>query len=251
MAELLDALKGFHLIAAPHPRASDARARPCTCHPDDNPPTPCAQKYAYSECANAASDAQQEPRTHTTQGGESLAGIALRQCGNESHWRDIIALNPDFSGWLPPDYFPVGTVLKLPPKIAAPQAAQAATIEPLSDKGLQHKDAPQPASADHNSYSSYGAKSSTCAAPLAADSAAPAGAGKLTGWQPIETAPRNGVEILIWDRGVVRVGFFDVARGNVWSVWPGRDTVYPAHWMPVPGDPYLAARIAATPEAPK
>ncbi len=24
--------------------------RPCTCHPDDNPPVPCAQKYALNEC---------------------------------------------------------------------------------------------------------------------------------------------------------------------------------------------------------
>lgn len=25
-------------------------SRPCTCHPDDNPPVPCAQKYALNEC---------------------------------------------------------------------------------------------------------------------------------------------------------------------------------------------------------
>lgn len=24
--------------------------RPCTCHPDDNPPVPCAEKYALSDC---------------------------------------------------------------------------------------------------------------------------------------------------------------------------------------------------------
>ena len=24
--------------------------RPCTCHPDDNPPQPCAQRYALTEC---------------------------------------------------------------------------------------------------------------------------------------------------------------------------------------------------------
>ena len=28
--------------------------RPCTCHPDDNPPRPCPQKYALSECILAA-----------------------------------------------------------------------------------------------------------------------------------------------------------------------------------------------------
>jgi hypothetical protein len=29
-------------------------ARPCTCHPDDNPPQPCARKYALTECCIAA-----------------------------------------------------------------------------------------------------------------------------------------------------------------------------------------------------
>jgi hypothetical protein len=28
----------------------------CTCHPDDNPPKPCAKKYAYSECVAASGD---------------------------------------------------------------------------------------------------------------------------------------------------------------------------------------------------
>jgi hypothetical protein len=28
--------------------------RPCTCHPDDNPPVPCPRKYALSECRGAA-----------------------------------------------------------------------------------------------------------------------------------------------------------------------------------------------------
>ena len=28
--------------------------RPCTCHPDDKPPVPCAKKYALSECKESA-----------------------------------------------------------------------------------------------------------------------------------------------------------------------------------------------------
>lgn len=31
-----------------------SESRPCTCHPDDNPPVPCAQKYALSECRAAS-----------------------------------------------------------------------------------------------------------------------------------------------------------------------------------------------------
>ena len=30
--------------------SGQARERSCTCNPDDNPPVPCAQKYALSEC---------------------------------------------------------------------------------------------------------------------------------------------------------------------------------------------------------
>jgi len=27
--------------------------RPCTCHPNDNPPRPCPKKYAYTDCLKA------------------------------------------------------------------------------------------------------------------------------------------------------------------------------------------------------
>lgn len=35
-------------------------ARPCTCHPDDNPPRPCPQKYALSECRRAAGEKSED-----------------------------------------------------------------------------------------------------------------------------------------------------------------------------------------------
>ncbi len=28
--------------------------RPCTCHPDDKPPVPCARKFAYTDCVLSA-----------------------------------------------------------------------------------------------------------------------------------------------------------------------------------------------------
>ena len=34
-------------------RMTDAHIRPCSCHPDDNPPVPCARKYAFSECVES------------------------------------------------------------------------------------------------------------------------------------------------------------------------------------------------------
>jgi len=32
------------------------KVRPCTCHPDDNPPVPCARQYALRECRLAVLD---------------------------------------------------------------------------------------------------------------------------------------------------------------------------------------------------
>lgn len=34
--------------------ARQSNMRGCTCHPDDNPPVPCAQRYALSECRAAS-----------------------------------------------------------------------------------------------------------------------------------------------------------------------------------------------------
>ena len=33
--------------------AKEANPRRCTCHPDDNPPRPCPQKYALTHCRAA------------------------------------------------------------------------------------------------------------------------------------------------------------------------------------------------------
>jgi hypothetical protein len=54
-------------------------------------------------------------RTYTTTPGEAVAGIALRQLGDESRWVEVRDLNahafPDIG---PHDYYPVGTELRLP-----------------------------------------------------------------------------------------------------------------------------------------
>lgn len=74
----------------------------------------------------APAESGQPIRTHTTQPGESVMGIALRQCGNEAEWRHILACNPKFADLLPSDYFPVGTVLTLPLLATATHPAPAA-----------------------------------------------------------------------------------------------------------------------------
>ena len=42
--------------------------RPCTCHPDDNPPIPCAKQYALAQCREAARQ-EQEPVAHSIVAG--------------------------------------------------------------------------------------------------------------------------------------------------------------------------------------
>src|SRR5690606_36923841 len=63
------------------------------------------------------------------------------------------------------------------------------------------------------------------------------------GWQPIETAPRDGTDVLLWDGEEIFVGYWS---DSIW-VSPGAwvkeehrsDTVtyLPTHWQPLPAAP--------------
>ena len=37
-------------------------SRQCACHPDDNPPSPCAEQYAIEECRKVAEAKAVKPR---------------------------------------------------------------------------------------------------------------------------------------------------------------------------------------------
>ena len=69
-------------------------------------------------------------------------------------------------------------------------------------------------------------------------------------WQPIETAPRDGTEVLIYDHGIylarwseqAELGHFET--GPAWQIWPSEDdefyavaTTTATHWMPLPPSP--------------
>ena len=61
-------------------------------------------------------------------------------------------------------------------------------------------------------------------------------------WQPIETAPKDGSEILLYfPHSEVKVtgGYFDShPRGNCWIAGGYmRKSLPPTHWMPRPDDP--------------
>ncbi len=63
----------------------------------------------------AAQTAPAQYGRYETQAGESLAGIALRQLGDESRWVEIRNLNAEaFPDMERHEYYPVGTVLKMP-----------------------------------------------------------------------------------------------------------------------------------------
>jgi hypothetical protein len=77
---------------------------------------------------------------------------------------------------------------------------------------------------------------------------------KKNGWLPIETAPRDGVECLLWDGENRVVGSYDKGRyvpwsGNVYGCWvlsmhirPDEppDPVEPTHWMPIANPPEVS-----------
>lgn len=71
-----------------------------------------------------------EYQCYTTQPGESLGGIALRQLKDESRWIEIRDLNAhEFPDMWPHDYYPVGTVIRIARLNATP--VTAAELEAL------------------------------------------------------------------------------------------------------------------------
>jgi len=64
------------------------------------------------------------------------------------------------------------------------------------------------------------------AAALRASSPAP------TGWQAMETAPKDGTHVLTWTKcGVIPASY---RTYDQWGMEPGGDQVTPTHWQPLP-----------------
>ena len=88
----VDALAKWNARAAPRPTDADCpnAERPCTCHPYDNPPVPCAKKYAFSDCVAVSDDAKKAALDDMPEhgvDGESVQGWWL-----DKHYETIRAL---------------------------------------------------------------------------------------------------------------------------------------------------------------
>lgn len=59
---------------------------------------------------------------------------------------------------------------------------------------------------------------------------------EMTEWQPIETAPKDGTDVLVWCGGTMFIACMEVGRWffdrTDYSVKP-----LPTHWMPLPPAP--------------
>lgn len=61
------------------------------------------------------------------------------------------------------------------------------------------------------------------------------------GWQPIETAPKDGTTVLTWtkglteDEGAIMPMRWSSTRG--WCEYWGNHDLFPTHWMPLPEPP--------------
>lgn len=79
----------------------------------------------------------------------------------------------------------------------------------------------------------------------------------MTDWRPIDSAPRDGNEILLWDpdRAVdsrMQIGLWnDIWETPGWqSCMENEALTRPTHWMPLP-DPPGAAMAAEKPDCPR
>jgi hypothetical protein len=65
----------------------------------------------------------------------------------------------------------------------------------------------------------------------------------MSGWQPIETAPKDGTHVIIFDPSDSRPreAVFDTCYGQWVDPIEAYDEYSPTHWMPLPAPPEVSA----------
>jgi hypothetical protein len=57
-------------------------------------------------------------------------------------------------------------------------------------------------------------------------------------WQPIETAPQDGTDILVWDGEVCATCYWSEHGWSLTVTYGDEDdVVFPTHWQPLPAPP--------------
>ena len=55
-------------------------------------------------------------------------------------------------------------------------------------------------------------------------------------WQPIETAPKDGEEFMVWDGARTTLAYW-WSVGRCWWARDFNEELKPTHWMPIPPPP--------------
>jgi hypothetical protein len=67
---------------------------------------------------------------------------------------------------------------------------------------------------------------------------------RLSEWKPIETAPKDGSDVLIWcDTGKICIAHFDYATFAWWNDLSTRECPDPTHWMSLPDPPAEVVKL--------
>jgi hypothetical protein len=197
-------------------------ARPCTCHPDDNPPVPCAGKYALSDCQSAArEELMKQIREGTAHGflndGSQLEGnpdLDCPYCCGSGHNGDV---QPS-----------AARELALVDALEVAKNELQAWIKCADENGLCVTSTPHVI--DHIDIAL-----ASLSSPGHAD------AGKLVegdGWMPIESAPNNNAILVHYDDGNIELISADDNMFS-WIAYTVKEDfcTKPTHWRPLPLPP--------------
>lgn len=56
-------------------------------------------------------------------------------------------------------------------------------------------------------------------------------------WRPIETAPKDGTKVVVYDEGDVWIAYWYRTSPQLFGWWAIDHGVNPTHWLPLPPPP--------------
>jgi predicted nucleic acid-binding Zn-ribbon protein len=132
-------IHGWFEPVAPDTPQSVPADKPCTCHPDDNPPDPCAKQYAYSECVKATPDAplsQGRYAKSVTAGQAKMSEQIEALIAERDAYRNSVAPIQNRLEALEAERDKLGTDIALHESLAHGYTDQIATLEVLAQSRL-------------------------------------------------------------------------------------------------------------------